>query len=167
MKKITLLILFLGLFSTSSLCLANEAYFGASVGESGTSLNGYNKPLGYKAFLGAHINDRFGIELGLVNLGEFKRNSTRFELTGIEISAVGFIPVGSNGNLFAKIGLFNWDIDYPGGASTDGSDVTIGIGVQLPISGNTLFRFEYQEFRDIDASNVDFTLLSIGLALAF
>ncbi len=168
MKNATRLLLFITLIFSASLGIANNAYLGASIGESDTSQNGYNKPLAYKAFLGVHINDRFGVELGLINLGEFKRNSVVIsEVSGTEISALGFIPIGTNGELFGKIGFFNWDVKYPNGASTDGSDITIGLGVQLPIRGNTLFRFEYQEFRDINDSNDDFTLLSIGLALLF
>jgi hypothetical protein len=167
-KKLVVLLLVIGLLVNFSVSYANDAYFGASIGESKTSQNGYNKPLAYKAFLGAPFNDRFGVELGFINLGEFKRNnSVTREVSGFELSLLGFIPIGTNGNIFGKIGMFNWDIDYSNGATADGSDVTIGLGIQFPFMSNKLFRIEYQEFRDINDSNDDFTLISLGLALAF
>lgn len=168
MKKILLfLLLNISLFTT---VLAEDTYIGASIGDSKISLDNYSKPIGYKAFLGAHINDRFGIEIGLINLGEFKRNTLTNKVTGTELSGVGFIPLGNDGSVFGKIGLFNWTIESTIGsikASSNGTDLTIGLGVQYPIKDNILVRLEYQEFRDIDDSNDDFTFLSLGFVLSF
>jgi len=165
MTKIVFFLIFNLLFLSN--CLANEAYVGASFGDSNTSLNGYNSPTGFKAYLGVHINDRFGVEIGFINLGTFKRSAGSLKVDGTEISAVGFIPVGSDGNIFGKLGLFSWNSEYSNGANVDGTDFTLGLGVQFPIRDAILVRIEYQEFRDINDNNDDFTLLSVGLALSF
>ncbi len=168
MKKIVL-IAFLYTSLLSNVC-AEQAYIGASIGDSNISTTNDNKPIGYKFFLGAHINDRVGIELGIINLGEFKTGSLTNTVTGTELSAVGFIPIGSDGNIFAKLGLFSWNIDSSLGSlssTADGTDLTIGLGFQYPIKDNILIRLEYQEFRDINDTNDNFTFLSVGLALQF
>ncbi len=164
MRKILLFII-LNVSIQASSCYA-EAYVGASIGDSNVSLDNYNKPVGYKFFIGADINDRFGLELGLINLGDFTIGSLSTKISGTELSAVGFIPVGSDGKLFGKIGLFNWNIDS-NSISSNGTDFTLGLGIQFPVKDNILFRLEYQEFRDIRNSSDDFTFLSIGLAVKF
>ncbi len=168
MKKIILItFIYTSLLSNAS---AEQAYIGASIGDSNISTTNDNKPIGYKFFLGAHVNDRIGVELGIINLGKFKTGSLANEVSGTELSAVGFIPVGSDGNVFAKLGLFAWNIDSTLGSisgSSNGTDLTIGFGFQYPIKDNILIRLEYQEFRDINDTNDNFTFLSVGLALQF
>ncbi|VAX01805.1 hypothetical protein MNBD_GAMMA22-154 [hydrothermal vent metagenome] len=168
MKKL----LFIAFIYASFLSSVNaaEAYIGASIGDSNISVNNDNKPVGYKLFLGTHVNDNVGIELGIINLGEFKTGNLTNKVTGTELSAVGFIPVGADGDVFAKLGLFVWNIDSTLGSlsgTSDGTDITIGFGFQYPIKDNILIRLEYQEFRDIDDTNDNFTFLSVGLALQF
>ncbi len=145
---------------------AADAYLGASFGDSNVSLDNYNKPIGYKFFIGAHVNDQFGVELGLINLGDFTITNLSTKVSGTELSAVGFIPVGGDGSIFGKIGIFNWNIDSNSISST-GTDFTLGFGVQFPVKDSTLFRLEYQEFRDLRNDNDDYTFLSIGLAIKF
>jgi len=163
--KTLLLFIFLNLTLISNVA-AENAYFGASFGDARTTANNYNTPIGYKFYLGGHLNDRFGAEIGFIELGEFKRNTTTNKISGTEISAVGFIPLGNDGSIFVKLGLFNWNSKTSNG-ETDGSDFTIGLGVQLPIKDNILFRIEYQEFRDINNSSDNYTFLSVGAALVF
>jgi len=167
-------ILFILLISITLLsnAIAEQSYIGASIGDSKVSSDSFSKPIGYKIFLGTHINDRFGVELGLINLGEFQSNVVSNKVSGTELSGVGFIPIGDDGSIFGKIGLFAWSIESSAGninVTSTGTDFTIGLGIQFPIplNDNTLLRLEYQEFRDIDDTDDDFTFLSVGLALMF
>jgi len=168
MNKIIIFLILNSVFIAS--CFAEQSYVGASIGDSKVSSDNDNKPIAYKVFLGTHVNDSLGFEIGIINLGNFERTGVTSKVGGTELSAVGSIPLGKDGNLFGKLGVFNWNIESKVGAITsnsDGTDITIGLGVQLPIKDNILIRIEYQEFRDIDTADDDFTFLSVGIGLSF
>jgi len=95
-------------------------------------------------------------------------SGTRFEtdLSGVSLSAVGFLPVGPV-DLFARVGAVDWSADLSaegfGRDSEDGTDLTYGVGAQfrvwsLGIRAST--RFSTSDDADVD-------MLSIGVTWTF
>lgn len=150
----------------------SENYFGASVGQSEVDVPGYDEPTSYKIFGGLR-EDSIGVELAYIDIGEFKISGPggtgSIDVFGIELSAVGFLPVGDNFDLLGKIGLFYWEVDAtlnnaPFG-SNDGTDLAIGFGGQFKATDNLALRAEYQIFNDVDDSDID--MISVGISFNF
>jgi len=169
---------------------AQGFYIGGSVGQSDyddnnaipdliTSGSVDGSDTGFKIFGGYQFNQHFGLELSWVDLGK-AGYSGRFgaanvtggtvDASGLNFSAVGTLPLGSNFALFGKIGFFVWESDasdltggLPFSGTADGSDVSYGIGASLNFTRNLGIRVEWERFKAVG----DIDLLSIGVVFRF
>ncbi len=102
----------------------------------------------FKFFGGYRATPNFGIEGGYRSFGEAEAGPFSIETDGVDVSAVGFLPLGPV-DLFAKGGVIFWDTDGGGGIpGDDGEDLTYGVGGQLNL-GSLFLRLESEWF-DID-----------------
>lgn len=134
---------------------------------------------GLKIFGGYQFNQNFGVELAWVELGEAGYSGTFFgapvtggtvETWGLNVSAVGTLPLGSGFALFGKVGLFAWEAeasDVTGGlpfsGQDDGTDISLGIGVSYDFTRNSSVRAEWERFKAVG----DIDLLSVGVSYRF
>lgn len=177
----------IGFFSAQGLA---QPYLGFSVGQSDTdedmaaglidsgTVDG--KDTGFKLYGGYQLNRNFALEAGYVDLGEVSYSGTfdgepvtngQIETSGLNLSAVGILPVGQSFSLFGKVGLFIWESeanDLTGGApfrsTADDTDVSFGLGASFDFGRNFSLRGEWERF-DLSGSDVD--LLSVGFAYRF
>lgn len=150
-----------------------EGYIGAAAGQADIEST---DDTSIKIFGGYRYNN-FGIEAAYHDLGEQSETdpflgTAAIEVTGIEISGVGFLALNPSFDIFGKIGLFLWDVDlsltgFPG-VSDDGNDLMFGFGGQFKPTKNFSIRAEYQ-LTELSINSVDFDtdILSIGVALHF
>ncbi|MFV2005231.1 MAG: porin family protein [Gammaproteobacteria bacterium] len=128
-----------------------------------------------KLFGGYKFIPGFGLELAYIasmNMSMSMSNSHHYSrphitLSGLNFSAVGFLPVGEGTNLTAKIGMFSWQTkgsfdSYS--TSESGSDLSLGVGVDLELNESFTLRGELDRFK-ID--NGSATLLSAGVMWNF
>jgi OOP family OmpA-OmpF porin len=179
----------------SGLVAASQAsaqgfYIGGSVGQSDiddeittgliTSGSVDGKDTGFKIFGGYQFNQNFGVELAYVDLGKASYSGSFFgapvtggkvEVWGLNISAVGTLPLNPSFSLFGKVGLFSWEAeasDVTGGvpfsAKDDGVDLSIGLGLSYNFTKNVSARVEWQRFM-MDVADAD--LLSVGIVYKF
>lgn len=184
----------LALLVTSGLLAAPQAsgqlYLGGSFGKSDfddanaipdliTSGTVDGKDSGFKIFGGFQFNQNFGVEMAWVDLGKAKYSGTflgapvtggTVDTSGLNISAVGTIPLNPSFELFGKVGLFAWEAkarDTTGGVpfsgKDDGADFSFGIGASYNITKNVSLRAEWERFKAVDS--IDF--LSLGVAFKF
>ena len=167
-----------------------QAYLGGSIGQSdideqiatglitGGSVDGTDTA--FKIFGGYMFNRHFGLEAAYVDLGEASYSGNfgglpvtggRVEVSGMNISALGALPIGERFSLFGKIGLFMWDAEasdttggIPFSAQEDGTDVSFGIGLGYQFTRNLGVRAEWEMFT---TDNADSNLLSVGLLWRF
>lgn len=87
----------------------SETYVGGSFGQSSLDYPGYDDSSSFKVF-GGMRNDKPGFEASYIDLGKFdisgSGGSGHIDVTSIEISAVGYLPISNNIDLMAKAGLF-------------------------------------------------------------
>jgi hypothetical protein len=135
---------------------------------------------GFKLFAGYHFHRNFAAEIAYVDLGEAKYEGQfagmpvsggKLAVTGINLAAIGRVPLGTRFALFAKVGLFLWEVEAtdttPAGAfsaKADGSGASFGIGASWDVGRNVALRAEAENFR-VDEGNT--TLLSLGVAFSF
>ena len=139
----------------------------------------------FKLFGGYQFNPNFALEAAFVDLGDmsYSGNFTgtppltgavvggRVQNSGLNLSAVGVVPLGQRFVLFGKVGMFLWHSeasDVTGGIATfseaDGSDLSLGLGASVALGPRVSLRAEWERF---DLSNVDVDLTTIGFAFRF
>ena len=169
---------------------AQGFYIGGSVGQSSfdddnaipdliTSGTVDGKDTGFKFFGGYQFNQNFGLELAWVDLGKASYSGTfggipvsggTVKTSGLNISAVGTLPLGSGFALFGKAGLFAWEAeanDVTGGlpfsGTEDGTDLSYGVGASYEFTKNFAIRAEWERFKAVG----DIDLQSIGVVYKF
>ena len=162
--------------------MAEDAYLGLSAGESqlddvcddienavGAAADCDDTDTAGKVFGGWKLTDWFGLEASYVDLGEAEvevlGTSAGIEADGFGLSAVGFLPLNENFDLFAKAGAYNWDVETTGtsalaaGLDDDsGTDATYGVGARLGLNENVALRAELERYEiedyDVDVASV-------------
>jgi OOP family OmpA-OmpF porin len=126
---------------------------------------------GFKGFGGFRFNRNLAAELGFVDLGEASSSgplgSASIKTDGIEIAALGILPLNPQFDLFGKVGLYRWDLSgsVPGGtASGDGTDLVFGFGGNWQFARQLGLRAEWERFT-IDEDHINF--VSLGLQFHF
>ena len=125
---------------------------------------------------GGYRNTNYGFEAAYHDLGKQEETvaaiTASTEVTALELSVVGYLPVSSTIDVFGKFGFLLWDMDLnltgflP--VSEDGSDFIYGIGVQYNSPNNFALRLEFQA-ATLDVVGVDFDteIISIGATYNF
>ena len=189
-KLFAAVVLVLSGLVAASQASAQGFYIGGSVGNSDiddeittgliTSGSVDGKDTGFKIFGGYQFDQNFGVELAYVDLGKASYSGSFFgapvtggkvEVWGLNISAVGTLPLNPSFSLFGKVGLFSWEAeasDVTGGvpfsAKDDGADLSVGLGLSYNFTKNVSARVEWQRFM-MDVADAD--LLSVGIVYKF
>ncbi len=149
-----------------------ESYFGVGFGSA--DIEGTDDG-SIKIFGGAR-NASYGFEAAYHDLGKQEETSVfgtaSIEITGLELSAVGYLPVSPTIDVFGKLGFLLWDMDlnltgFPT-VSEDGSDFIYGLGVQYNSPNNFALRLEFQVATlDVVGVDLDTEIISVGATYNF
>lgn len=129
-----------------------------------------------KLFAGYRLNRNLALEAGYADLGRVRFSgpggSIDFESSGVEIMGVGIAPLGPRFWLYAKAGIFFWDLDVSAvGLSESGTELTYGLGAGFDFTQNFSGRIEYQIYPDIGddftTGTTDISVLGANLILRF
>lgn len=134
-----------------------------------------DKDSAWKLFGGYNFSNTLGVELGYHDLGSFTASSPTFaangNVTGIELSGVGRLPINQQFSLFGKIGGFRWDRDVSltgvGTGSATGTDWTWGLGASYAFTPRVAGRLEWQQFRDVGGNGSDVNALTASAVFKF
>jgi OOP family OmpA-OmpF porin len=134
----------------------------------------------FKLFGGYQFNRNFALEAAMVDLGDMTYSGTfagapvtggRVQNSGLNLSAVGVLPLGQSFVVFGKVGMFLWyseATDVTGGAffysEEDGADLSVGLGASIALGQRVSLRAEWERF---DMSNTDVDLVTFGIAFRF
>ncbi|MEJ2463774.1 MAG: outer membrane beta-barrel protein [Candidatus Thiodiazotropha sp.] len=165
-------IAFMGFCFLSSAVYAQSGYFGFGVGTANYSEANFDESdTGLNIYGGFLANENLGFEISYTDFGKEEGNYLGYdasvEVTGLGLSAIGFLPLSNDFNLFGKVGLMAWDADIglgPFSDSTDGSDLLFGFGATYQISDQFSLRGAW-EFVDLDEGELD--MLSINAQINF
>jgi OOP family OmpA-OmpF porin len=149
-----------------------------------------SRDLGYKLQFGYNFNQNFAVEGGYVDLGQqnyhvnFDSGSGHAKTSdnGLNIAALGIIPVEGPFSVFGKVGVIDAKVDYhlsgsdAGGSFADAHEKIkfspeYGVGVMYSLNDVADLRVEAERFADLGKksttgeNNVD--LLSLGVSYRF
>jgi opacity protein-like surface antigen len=141
----------------------------------------------YKLFGGWKFNKYIGGELEWIDGGTAEEKYTTgvdtlkagIDVSGFNLSLLGAFPIGEQFDVFAKLGLFNWNADVDANisgplcdelieigesckesASDDGTDFSWGVGANWYFMENFGARAEYQSF-EVDEATADSWFISV------
>jgi opacity protein-like surface antigen len=139
----------------------------------------------WKVYGGARVNPMMGIEGGYRSLGETSLDGISTggdsvalskELSGYDVSAVGFLPVSPVLESFAKAGIFHWEqdqVETTNGQSKvqnrSGNSLLVGAGAQFSLQQNMKLRAEWEHIfnaGDETASSTDVDMYSVGVSFS-
>lgn len=162
----------LSLASFTSFAADTGWYGGIAVGSGEINVSGIDSSSTFSIFAGNNINQNFAVEFGYTDLGEFDIpgwSNTYIAISGLEITAVGKMPVANGTDLFGKIGLYLWDGDavlFGSTVATDsGSSVTFAFGADFAFTPTISGRIAFQHYGDV--WDDDYTNLSFGIISHF
>jgi len=165
-------ILLVSLLVTLSPFAAAEGYIGGAFGSTDVDEPGYDNSDTYKIY-GGYRAGNLGLEGAYINFDGFDVQGTGgaqyVDGDGLEISLIGFLPLGESVELFGKLGMLAWSLDansygYNFG-SDDGNSFAYGAGLQFKATQQVSLRLEYQGFQDVSGS--DLNALTFGAAYHF
>ncbi len=150
-----------------------DNYIGGSFGQSDFNVTGYDTSTAYKVYGGTRSTN-FGVEAAYHNVGKFITQSiigeASFNVTGFELSGVGYLPLNDKFELFGKVGAFSWEnklniksMNFI--AKDSGTEITYGLGAQYKVMPTLSLRAEYQKF--VNVSVTDISTISLGAAYTF
>lgn len=140
---------------------------------------------------GYQFSPYFAVEGGYINLGSTSysatlnntaRASADVDASGLSISAIGVLPLGSDFSLFAKLGAINARVKTTVKASVnstslsgseDSTDIKpiIGLGAAYALNPNVSFRAEIERYKDLGDDDTtgegSVDLFSAGIVLKF
>lgn len=146
---------------------------------------------GYKLFGGYQFNEHFALEGGYFNLGEFDFTSNvlpqgagtfsgNVKVKGINIDAVGFLPITDRLSAFGRVGLnyaennsefsgTGFVVPQKSHTSDRDSNPKFGVGLQYAFTENLSMRLEAERYRinDIGNHKAQIDLISAGLVYRF
>lgn len=163
----------LGMLASAN-ALADGFYVGAGIGEATVEVDAVGfeaDDTAFKIFGGYNINSYFAVEAAYFDGGEaeqsFGNGSVSVALDGLNVSAVGRLPINDVFSLFGKIGYASYEGDIKGRvgntvvASDSGSDeeLTYGFGAAFNLGPAFELRAEYEA---IDVSDSEISMLFVS-----
>lgn len=142
-------------------------YIGASIGDSTVQFKDDETrqefdadDTGYKVTAGYRIIDWVAVELNYTDFGKPVDRIFGIDMeanyTAVSVSALGMLPLGSNFDLFGRLGVARLDSDFrargfSGSVSDKSTEPLVGIGAQFR-SSNLAIRLEFEGIL-LDANN--------------
>lgn len=152
----------------SSAAYAEGGYIGASVGQTTLDGLGFDKGDSLSFTGGYRMSRGFAAEVSQVDLGKFESSfggsAISTEVSGLNLSAVGLLPIGDRVDLFGKLGLFMSKTTvnaFGAKGSTDDTALSYGFGAAAHITRNFTVVLESNIYA------VDLTNVSLGGRLRF
>jgi len=149
-------------------------YVGAGVGKASIEVDdtGFDADdTAFKVFGGYNVNKNFAVEVAYFDGGKpddrFGIGSVEVSLSGLNLSALGRLPVNDVFSVFGKVGFASYDLEATGRignrvvAREDGSDEDLSYGIGAAFNIGTSFEVR-GEYEALDVSNGAFSVLSVS-----
>ncbi len=163
---------------------ASGGYIGASAGLTDYDVRSLDDGSSIELTGGYKFGNYFAIEASYIDLGDADIDfgemddvaSGSVNIDGLNVSAVGLIPLGDTVTLYGKAGFFQWDSEGHARAdlgefgiqeqsfSDSGTDLSYGLGVSVNLSEKFSLGLEYQSF---SIEEEDPTNISLGAQFNF
>jgi OOP family OmpA-OmpF porin len=131
----------------------------------------------WRIFGGYQFHSNFALEVGYADLGTVTLDagtaSGRADMTAVDLSVVGILPLNPALALFGKFGFYRGRISAvvssssgtPFSETDSGTEMTFGFGGEYRFTPTVGLRAEWQKYNDFSGSDID--VLTVGLVFRF
>lgn len=119
---------------------------------------------------GVRLAEVLGVELSYLNLGEFRDlyNDVDLGFSGVTVSGKAILPLGDQMDVYAKIGIYFWELDQKYGYRSylvdEGEDLIFGGGAAFYVAKNLSVDLEYRFLEMVDLES---DLFTAGITFSF
>lgn len=163
------LLLLVGFSSTASA----QIYLGAAVGKTDYQDAEYfgvdDESTAYEMSLGLRLQEMLAFEVSYLNLGDVRDFylESDVNVSGITFSGKAILPVAPELDLYAKMGIYSWEMNEIYRARTyyldEGEDLIYGGGATFH-----LHQFDVNlEYRRLDLYDMETALTTVGISFEF
>ncbi len=158
-------------------------YIGINVGKSNFKLNNGlgafpsdSKDTSYSLYGGSYFNNNFGLELGYTDFGRVARAGGSTRADGVNLSAVGRLPLNPSFNLLGKLGATYGRTDVsaaPASGVTSGREtgfgVSYGLGVEYAFTPaiSAVIQYDEHKLRFVNSGRDSVGTTSVGVRYNF
>lgn len=146
-------------------------YVGMSIGNAeldSADGSGSYDDINLRAYLGYQLNQYFAIEGGFSSMPFDDVLGDVADLTGVDITLLGKLPVTQKMSAYAKLGYWDWDVSVPYyGTYYDlfgGSDMLYGIGFEYKFTPRLSMNIDAIRY---EAEDADIDTLNASLSYRF
>lgn len=158
-------------------------YIGFNAGKSNFKLNNGlgafasdRKDTSYSLYGGSYFNNNFGLELGYTDFGRVSRAGGSTRADGVNLSAVGRLPLSPSFNVLGKLGTTYGRTDVsaaPASGITSGREtgfgVSYGVGVEYAFTPamSAVLQYDEHKLRFVNSGRDTVGTASVGLRYNF
>jgi OmpA-OmpF porin, OOP family len=164
--------------SRSWLPFTDYGYVGASGGQAEYDIDctgGFScedNDTGFKVFTGGRVRNFFGLELAYVDMGEIEVAGGTGEASGVNLSAVGYLPLNERFSLFGKVGTtYGWTDTSTatlGGVEEEDFGLSYGVGLNMEFAQQWAARAEWERHNfEFAQDDRDIDLFTVGVSYKF
>jgi OOP family OmpA-OmpF porin len=129
----------------------------------------------FRAYAGGRFNNAIGLELGVLNIGDYQRGGGVTDGWGADAALVAGFPLGANSAIFGKLGVIYARTDVSGiptpGFQTGkerGFGGRFGVGGQLGLTKEWALRADWDRyFLPLPGDHEDLDTFTIGVQYTF
>jgi len=104
----------------------------------------------FRAYAGGRFNNAIGLELGALNIGDYRRGGGITDGWGLDLALVAGIPIGANSAIFGKLGGIYARTDVTGDAPGFATGKERDFGLRYGIGGQIGFTKQWALRADLD-----------------
>lgn len=119
---------------------------------------------------GVRLVDVLAVEMSYLNLGEFRDFAEERDIgfSGVTLSGKAILPLGDQMDVYAKMGLFFWELDEKWGRTDyfldEGEDLIFGVGASFYVTEQVSVDLEY---RALEMLELESELFTVGISFSF
>lgn len=119
---------------------------------------------------GVRLADVLAVEMSYLNLGEFRDfyYDADVGFSGVTLSGKAILPLGDQMDLYAKIGVYFWNLDERYRSASylldEGEDLIFGGGAAFYVTENVSLDLEYRVLQMVDLES---DLFTAGITFSF
>jgi OOP family OmpA-OmpF porin len=133
-----------------------------------------DKDQAFRVYAGGRFNNAVGLEVGVMNPGQFDRGGGETDGWGADLALVAGVPIGANSAIFGKAGFLYSRMEVTGTApglrtgKERGFGPRFGIGGQIGFTPQWALRADYDRFRiPLVGGKEDVDTLMLGVQYTF
>jgi OOP family OmpA-OmpF porin len=129
----------------------------------------------FRVYAGGRFNNAIGLEVGALNIGDYKRGGGVTDGWGADAALIAGIPIGANSSIFGKLGVIYARTEV-GGIPSPGFQTgkergfggRFGVGAQLGLTKEWALRGDFDRYLlPLPGDHEDLDTLTIGVQYTF